>query len=468
MAPQTDTDNGLQVSIEEGDAWRRKLVITVPAARVRAVRKKAARQISKRVNLPGFRKGKIPSHILESRFGTDIDRRTQQSLIDDAFEEAIQNRDLEPISEPKLLNISYDPESDFTFEVDFDIRPEITLSRIGDFRVERQPAEVNESAVDKQLEELRVQAALWKPVERKPSAGDSVQVEITNLEEEETGSNPYKFVLGEGRAIPGVEAAIMTLEPGGSDEFSVEFPDDFPEESKRGASQELRIELKAVLERELPPLDDELARSLGDFETLEDLREAIGEDLQREKEREVEADVERQLIENVIEANPFQVPETMVQRYITALLGPPPEGADPEAVRQARDGARPTAVWGIKRTLILQKVAEEQDFEATEEELTERIEAIAERAGRSPADVRARLSKSGDLRDIARRHSQPFLRIDRARRRSLPEIVVDTERCEQMPGGVFFEARAGVQVARMAQHEGRATVVLECLPRLPG
>ena len=209
-------------------------------------------------------------------------------------------------------------------------------------------------------------------------------------------------MLGDGQAIPGVEAAIFGLDPGGEDDFSIDFPDDFPDQEKRGQSQKLHIELKRVLERELPELDDEFARSLGEFDDLDALRRAISEDLVKDKEREVEAQVERQIIEQIIESNPFEVPETMVHRYIAALIGHPPEGADPEAVRRAVEAARPAAIWGIKRTLILQRVAADQSLEATEEKVKQRIAKIAERAGRPVQEVRARLAKAGDLRDLQR------------------------------------------------------------------
>ncbi len=401
MASQTD--NGLQVSIEEGAAWRRKLVITVPAERVKTARARAAQQIAKRVKLRGFRKGKVPAHILEARFSEDIDRHTQQSLIDAAFEEAVEGSQLEPISAPQVASITYDPEAEFTFEVNFDVRPQITLSRTSGFRVKRPAVEVSDAEVESRLGLLRRQAALWKPAERHPQMGDSVEVVIEALDGGDREARPYRFVLGEGRAIPGVEAAIMKLQAGESGEFEVEFPDDFPDESKRGGSQRLRIELRQVLEQELPPLDDEFARAVSEFADLGSLKRAVADDLRREKDREAEAEVERQLMEQLIEANPFEVPETMVDRYITVLLGAPPEGADPEAVRAARDEARPAAIWGIKRTLILQRVAEEQGFEATKEEIAERIEAIATRAGRSVSEVRSRLARSGDLRDLERR-----------------------------------------------------------------
>ncbi len=403
MSQTTTTD--LQISVEDIAAWGRKLVITVPAGRVRAERAKVARQVSQRVRLPGFRKGKVPPARVEARFGPDIDRQTQQRLIDTAFREAVEAKSLEPISEPRVAKVSYDRESELTFEVAFDIRPEIKLARLGNFRLMRPRTSVSEEEVDEQLAELRRQQALWRPVERRPQAGDSVEVLITPQGEAdaESQSRSYRFVLGEGQAIADVEAAIMTLDPQSSNEFSVTFPDNFPDEAQRGRNQRLLIELKQVLERELPQLDDEFAGSVGEFSNLAELRQAVADDLQRYKDQEIELRLSHQIIDHIIEANPFEVPESMVQRYVDAVIGPAPEDADPDVVAKAREEARPAAVWGIKRTLILQEVARDQGIEAAREEVQERLQRLAKRAGRSVSGVRARLAKSGELRDIERR-----------------------------------------------------------------
>lgn len=399
--PQATTN--LQISVEEPGAWSRRLVITVPADRAKSERSRVIKQLAKKARIPGFRKGKVPPERLEARYRPEIDRQTQQKIIDVAFREAIKEKELDPISEPRVANVVYSPDSEFTFEVSFDIRPEITLARLGGFRIERPEVIVLDEEMEEQLEMLRHQQALWKPVERAPAAGDTVEVTIAPLDDKtgEPGeAQPYRFSLGQGHAIPEVESAIMTLETGAAGDFRVTFPDDFEEESKRGDERRLRIELKQVLEQELPPLEDEFAKSLGDFENLESLRETITEDLRKHKDHEADHQADRQLLEHIIEANPFEVPDSMVDRYAAALVGEPPEGADPDVVAGARDEARPAAVWGIKRTLILQNIAEDQGFEASKEEVDERLQALAKRTGRPLGEVRGRLAKSGELREI--------------------------------------------------------------------
>ncbi|HSG80608.1 MAG TPA: trigger factor [Gemmatimonadota bacterium] len=401
----SQTTTNLQISVEEPAAWSRKLVITVPAGRVRSERERVARQLAKKVRLPGFRKGKVPLDRLEARYGPEIDRQTQQKIIDLAFREAIKEKALEPISEPRVAKVAYSRDTEFTFEVAFDVRPKVKLARLAGFRIKRQEVTVLDEEVEEQLEMVRRQQAIWKPVQRAPAAGDSVEVVIKPLSataSEPGEKRPYRFALGEGHAIPDVESAIMTLEPGVSGEFTVSFPADFEDESKRGEEQRLHIELQQVLEQELPPLDDGFAKSVGDFEDLDTLREAVAEDLRKHKEAEADRHVDRQLIEHITEANPFEVPESMIDRYAAALVGTPPEGTDPELLSSAREEARPAAIWGIKRTLILEQIAEDQGFEATRDEVEERLQALAKRTGRPIGELRARLSKSGELRELER------------------------------------------------------------------
>jgi trigger factor len=162
------------------------------------------------------------------------------------------------------------------------------------------------------------------------------------------------------------------------------------------------VSLKQVFEQELPVLDDEFAKSLGDFENLEVLRGIVSEDVLKLKQGEAEQELDQKIIEQIIDANPFQVPESMVDRYVSALLGPPPEGADPDMVDRAEEEARPAAEWGIKRQMIIQRVAKDQGFEATRDEVQDRVTALATRMGRPVQEIRARLSKSGELRDIER------------------------------------------------------------------
>jgi trigger factor len=396
----------LRVSVEEEENWRRTLEVTVPASVVSEERDKLVQRLAGRLKLPGFRSGRIPASVVEKRYGPALNREMLDQVIGEAYREALTLEALKPISEGEVQEVEYEPDEDLTFAISFDVRPEFEVGRLGGFVLQQPPTEVGESEVDKVLEQLQEQNATFVPVEDEegsPETGDQVSLAVWRLEDGEPRGEPqeYDLVLGSGDAIPDVESAIYTLSPGESGDFTVTFPDDFPDPDRRGADQHLRIELRGRKLQELPELDDEFARSVGDFEELETLRARIREDLEAEAAQQAEGAVRRQIMDQLLEANPFQVPETMVERYLENVLGDT-EGADPEQVEQARAQIRPEAQKAVKRILLLERIAETQDLRATEDEMDDRIEAVAEKNDVSPSQVYARFQKSGRLEALER------------------------------------------------------------------
>lgn len=392
----------LQIALEEQERWRRRLTVTVPGAEVQAERNRLAKRLATRLKLPGFRKGKIPAAVLERRYGAALQQETLDSVIGDAFRAALEAEELRPISEGQVQEINYQPDTDLTFAIAFDVQPVIELARLGGFVVERPEVTVPDEQVADVLEQLRRQNGVWHPREEgSPVDGDLVVVETLRLDVEDAESKSYEFVLGRGDAIPDVEAAIKSLEPGGSGEFEVVFPDDFPDEARRGDSEHLSITLTGRRELELPALDDEFARSIGDFEDLADLRKKVAEDLGKEADQRAEGVVRARLLDFLMEANPFTVPLSMVDRYIESLLRGS-EGADLERMEALRSQLQPEAERAVKRILMIENVAETQGLRATEDEIDERVDTIAERAEAPVAQVYARLQKSGGLEQLER------------------------------------------------------------------
>ncbi|RMH16784.1 MAG: trigger factor [Gemmatimonadetes bacterium] len=404
----------LQIAVEEGEGWRRTLQVTVPADEVKRERERLAKRLAKRLKLPGFRKGRIPAGVLEKRYGPVLDRETLDTLIGEAYRGALQQRELRPISEGEVQDVRFEPEQDLMFSISFDVQPEIELGRLGGFTVERPAVEVGDEEVERVLERLRQQQGTWTTAEGgPPEDGDVVDVEVTRLDDgDDAEPKPYQLMLGQGDALPDVEAAIRTLEPGGSGEFVVRFPEDFPDEARRGEEQHLRITLKERRVLELPELDDAFAQAVGDFENLEALRARVREDLEKEANEQADQAARTQLLDAVIEANPFTVPRSMVKAYIDSILGNP-DGVQPEQLAEAYERLWPEAERAVKRILVIERVADQQGLRATEEDLDRRIEEIAERAGEEPGRVYANLQKANRLealeRDITERRVFEFL-----------------------------------------------------------
>ncbi|TVR65425.1 MAG: hypothetical protein EA422_04300, partial [Gemmatimonadales bacterium] len=224
----------------------------------------------------------------------------------------------------------------------------------------------------------------------------------------------YEFKLGDGEALPDVEAAIQSLDVGESGEFTVSFPQDFPNEERRGKSDRLRIFLDARQARDLPELDDEFAAKVGDFSSLEELKERIREDLQKEAEQEMESAVRGRLLDQVVAANPFPVPRSMVDQYIRSAAGDEKNELGEEEMVQLREQFGPRAESAVQRFIVIDRIARARELEATEDDLDERIEEMAERSGSNPGEIYARLQKSGQLdrlqREITERKVFDFLK----------------------------------------------------------
>jgi len=378
------------------------LAVTVPPESVRAAEDRATRAYQQRARLPGFRQGKAPAAVVRKKFAEDIRQQALQELVQESWRAAVEQEKLKPIADPHIHNLKWEEGAPVTFELHVEVKPELKLERLGGFRLTRTLPAVTEAQIDAQLNELRGQKAPWTPVlDEKPKPKDLVHVTIATREGAEIKDpQPYQLVLGEGRAIPEVEERIMTLLPAEMVDAIVRFPDDFAEEAKRGQTRDVRITLHEVKRQQLPELDDAFAREVGDFESLAALRQAVAEDLRKEAEREADARVRAELVEQIIAANAVTAPRPLVERalYVYAQAYGVPEERWPQFAEEFR----PVAEAQVRRDLVLDHVMDAQQLRATEAELDQRIQELAERRGMPPAQLYASLEKAKRLRDVER------------------------------------------------------------------
>jgi trigger factor len=392
----------LKITVEKAAAWERRLKITVPAERVEQEKKQAAARLANRVRLPGFRKGRVPAAVMERRFGPAIEQETIEKLIGVAYREALQSEGLQPITEGSVGNVDYRPGTDLTFDVALEVRPELELERIGGFIVTRDHNVVGEQQVNDVLERWREERAEWVAKEGAvPGAGDTATVEITPLDDA-TSQSPrrYQVVIGEGQTLPAVEDAIRTLTAGEHAEFEIDLPVNAQDPASGTKPQRMRIHVLEVKQARLPVLDDEFARSLGDFADLASLRRRVLDDLTVEVERESQRGARMQLLQHIVEANPFEVPQSMVRKYVEQLV-PGGDGPPSEPIEDARVELRPAAEFALKRLLIIERVAQLEGLHATQAEIDARIDELTARLGRNRGDVIGQLKKSGRLDELA-------------------------------------------------------------------
>ena len=388
-----------KTKVEPGEA---SLEVTIPPDNVKAAEERATKFYQERARLPGFRQGKVPAAVVRKKFADGIREETLRELVQESWRVAQKQEELKPIADPHIHNLKWEDGAPVTFEFHVELKPELKLERLGKFKLTRKVAAVTAAQVDAQLNAMREQRAPWTPIAgEKPKPKDLVDVTIATRENgEEKDPQPFQFVLGEGRAIPDVEERIMSLLPGESVEATVRFPDDFAEEAKRGQTRDVKISLREVKRQELPALDDAFAREMGDFESLDALRAAVTADLTKEADREADARVRGELIEQIVQANNVVAPRPLVERvlgmYAQAYEVPQ------ERWEQFAKEFHTIAESQVRRDLVMDHVVESQNLRATEADLDQKIQELAEKRGMKPAELYASLEKAKRLRDVAR------------------------------------------------------------------
>jgi trigger factor len=392
----------ITITPSEQTGISRRLQISVPPETVAVYEDQAARKYATQVRLPGFRVGKAPPSMVRKRFAEQIRQEAIELVVNEAFKEAIERESLKLASQPHVHDLKFEPGQSLEFELHCELRPELALNTVEGFTISRVESQVTDEAIEEQLERLREQKADWTPITDKPAPGDMVTVMLSTADA--TGSLPpakeYRLVLGGGQAVPGIEELIMEASEGETVERPVRWPDDFPDESQRGTTKLARVTLTDVKRKSMPVLDDAFAREIGDFDTIEALREAVRKDMGEHATRDADANVRGQIIEKIVEANPFDVPASWVSQLVESYMqmyGVP----DTEKARFAQE-FRPMAEGQVRRDLIVDTLAERESLTASASDVDAKVEEMAKARNADPGQVYAQLQKAGRLQEIER------------------------------------------------------------------
>lgn len=392
----------MEFTSKESTGVDRRIQVSVPVETVKQAEEKAARRYATKVRMPGFRQGKAPPAMIQKKFGKEIRQEALEALVRDAYEEVITRQELKIVSQPHIHDVKFEEGKPLTFELHVEVRPTLDLARTSGFKVTRPKAEITDAQLAEQLEQIRDEKATWTPVEEKPSVGDKVRVTLATKEESGEFAAPreYPVELGGGQAIAGIEDLIMQLAPGETAERPVQWPDDFPDETQRGKTKTVRVTLHDVKRKSAPALDDAFAREVGDFDSLDALKQAARSDLERHAEREADSLVRHRLLGEIISANPFEVPKSWVRQV---LDGYAEAYQIPESEREKFAAEfLPIAEQQVRRDFVLDTLAERENLTATEKDLDDRITELAENRGANPGQVYASLEKAGRLKELER------------------------------------------------------------------
>ena len=392
----------IQITPKSSTGVERAVEISVPAAELAAAQEKTARRYASTVRLPGFRPGKAPAAMVKRRFAEAIRNETIEAVVREAYEEVVKQEDLKIASQPHVHGLTFNDGEPLTFELHFEVRPTVELAKTDGFRVERRPTTVSDEQIQEQIDQLREEKASWAPIEGRPMEGDQVRVALAMADDDGTigESREMPIVLGDKKAIPGIEELIMEAAPGQTVERAVRWPDDFPDEAQRGQSKTVRATVVEAKRKTLPDFDDAFAREVGDFESADTLRAAVRTDMEQYVARESGAEVRQRLIDQIIEANPFDIPKSWVQELVGNYAQAYKVGDDQ---REMFDNEfRNVAERQIKRDLIVETLAEREKLAASERDIDDKIAEQAESRKVSPAELYTAFEKAGRLKELER------------------------------------------------------------------
>ncbi len=392
------------------------------------------RELRGKVRVPGFRPGKAPRRVIENRVGRDyIYMEALQDELPRWYSEAVVESNLRPIDRPEIhFDEPLDEQTGFKFSATIEVRPEADLGPYKGVEVPRREVEIAEERVDETLDELRGQFATLAAVEGRPvQEGDFVILDykgerMTGGPLEGAEAEDYMLEVGGGELLEDFEKNLVGMNAGERKQFGVTFPMDYDEEALRGQSVLFRVHVKEIKERDLPPLDDEFAKEASEFETIEEFRGGVREQLEAEAERRVAGEFRMRVLEAVAEGAEVEVPEVMVEDKAREMVesfersiraqGIEPEhyyqlaGSSPEEVKErVRDDAADT----VKKELVLDAVAVAEGIAADEEAVMHEVGHLAEDSGRSPGEIAETMRKNGTYQlleeEITRQKALDFI-----------------------------------------------------------
>lgn len=405
-------------TLETKDACTREIAVEIPADVVTKESERVLEQYKKAARLPGFRRGKVPAGVIRQRFAEEIKSELVEQLVPRYFRLEVERQGLTPVSQPRVTDMHLHDGEPLRFKATFEVLPPIEVSGYQELRAEKKPVTVSEEEVDATLTRLREQHATFDPVEGRPLAdGDFAQASFTGTPKEQGGKpaqmDDVLVEIGGANTLPEFTENLRGANAGDERTFEVNYPQEFSDKRLAGRTFSYAVTVKSIKRKSLPELDDALAKSLGDFETLEALKQRIRDGMQEEKRHDAEHEAKEKLVDELVRRNEFPLPESLVERQVDVRLerglralaaqGMRTEDMKKMDLNRLRSGQREAAVREVKASLILEKIAEAEKIEVGDEEIEKEIEALARQTKQTSEAIRARLTREGALDRIRNR-----------------------------------------------------------------
>jgi len=400
----------MQVTAEHTKPREVELKIEIDAEQVNKTVQEVYREYARVTEVPGFRKGKAPLSLVERYVSPDsVKRRAIEKMMPAAYEEALKQKDIEPYADPDIEIIQFEKEQPFIFKASVPLPPIVELGEYKGIEVQRQVAEVTDDDVEAELKRLQDSNARTEKVEgRGVSKGDYVLADIASAPEGEELGDARRSLIEVGSNMPEFDENILGLEADQRKTFTIQYPEDYADDELKGKKAEFDVTIKEIRERKVPELNDEFAKSVGEYQTLDELKEDIRKRLIEGAEKKANTEVVNKIIDEIVSRSKVEFPDIMVDHEVYHDLEDLQHNLDrygitmdmylrragitqDQLLEQLRERARSRITTG----LVLGEIAEKENLSVSDEEIDSEIDRIAAESGAPRETVQAYLEAKG-------------------------------------------------------------------------
>ncbi|MBI1745568.1 MAG: trigger factor [Acidobacteria bacterium] len=406
----------MDVAINDISECKKCLSIVIPADVAEGEYNRRTQERAKTIRLPGFRPGKAPATIIKQRFHKEIKNEVVHELVGTRLSEVIEGKGLRPISQPVVDKLEFEIGSPLTLQISFEVWPEINLPDYTGLTIKvKKTPEITEEEMSKVLEHYREEAVTFVLADDRPvKEGDLLNVHLTAMYEhrgkmiivkDEDGT----FTVGDSRISPAFSEQLIGVKAGDEKEFSITYNELHADKRLAGKTIIHKVKIHDVKIKQLPEINDDLAKDVGQHETLEQLKESIRRDLRERGQHAVEDECREQLVEQLLENNPFDVPDVAVNQRLQAILHDLARLLGQQAVdikqtaidwKKVAEDQRPRAVKDVQRSLMLEQIAKKEGLDVLPAEVDMELSRIAKVSGTSLEVVRATYQKQDRLEPL--------------------------------------------------------------------
>jgi len=402
------------------DGVKREISVEIPADEVARETEVIVQKYQKVARLPGFRSGHVPASIIKQRFKEDLKSDVVEALVPRHFRKEAEKQGLIPVSQPQVTDLHIHDGEPLRFKASFEIMPEIVVEGYKELRADHPEIVIKDEEVEEAVNSVREQHATYTSVEGRPLAdGDYAQASMDGKPKENDATaqpvhmDELLIEIGGKNTVPEFTENLRGANAGDEREFEVSYPEDVADKRLAGKAFIYTVKIQAIKQKNLPELNDDFAKELGEFSSFDQVRKQIRDNMEAERKHDAERQAKDKLVAELVKRNDFEVPESLVDRQIDLRLerglralaaqGMKMEDLKKMDLPRLRVGQRDQAVQDVKSSLLLERVADLEKIEAGEDELNHEIEALAKQTKQTPEAVRARLTQDGGLDRIRNR-----------------------------------------------------------------